>query len=191
MVEAGGDDSLSDEELLARIAGEDRHALTILMRRHGARVRGLALSFSGRAADADDITQEVFILLWRRPQAWTAGRAAFSTWLYRVVVNRCLDQARRQRLRGWLPFSEIGDPADESPSPLDALAGRDRLAVLRGMIRTLPDKQRLALLLAVQGERSNAEIGSILGVSEGAAEQLLVRARRRLRTMIEEKEAVQ
>ncbi len=56
------------------------------------------------------------------------------------------------------------------------------------MIRDLPEKQRLALLLSVQGERSNAEIGSILGVSEGAAEQLLVRARRTLRAKMREKE---
>jgi RNA polymerase sigma-70 factor (ECF subfamily) len=52
----------------------------------------------------------------------------------------------------------------------------------------LPEKQRLALLLAVQAERSNAEIASVLGVSEGAAEQLLVRARRTLRAMMENKE---
>jgi RNA polymerase sigma-70 factor (ECF subfamily) len=59
------------------------------------------------------------------------------------------------------------------------------------MIRALPEKQRVALLLAVQGERSNAEIGSILGISEGAAEQLLVRARRTLREKIKEKEGAQ
>jgi RNA polymerase sigma-70 factor (ECF subfamily) len=190
MVEALGDDTLSDEDLLARIADEDRSAFTILMRRHGKLVRGLALGFSGRAADAEDVTQEVFIMLWRRPDSWQPGKAAFSTWLYRVVINRCLDQARRQRMRRWLPFGDIDEPPDEAPNALDALAGRDRLAEVGHMIRTLPEKQRLALLLAVQGERSNIEIASILGVSEGAAEQLLVRARRRLRILIEEKEAV-
>jgi RNA polymerase sigma-70 factor (ECF subfamily) len=56
------------------------------------------------------------------------------------------------------------------------------------MIRTLPEKQRLALLLSVQAERSNAEIASVLGVSEGAAEQLLVRARKTLRAKMESKE---
>jgi RNA polymerase sigma-70 factor (ECF subfamily) len=190
MVEALGDDTLSDEDLLARIADEDRSAFTILMRRHGKLVRGLALGFSGRAADAEDVTQEVFIKLWRRPDSRQPGKAAFSTWLYRVVINRCLDQARRQRMRRWLPFGDIDEPPDEAPNALDALAGRDRLAEVGHMIRTLPEKQRLALLLAVQGERSNIEIASILGVSEGAAEQLLVRARRRLRILIEEKEAV-
>jgi RNA polymerase sigma-70 factor, ECF subfamily len=180
-----GDETVSDEELLARIADEDRHAFTILMRRHGQKVRGLALAFSGRTADADDITQEVFIALWRRPQAWRPGSASFSTWLYKVVVNRCRDQARRGRLRSWLPFGEADDPIDDAPSAFAALIGRERLMEVRRAIATLPEKQRLALLLAVQGDRSNAEIASILEVTEGGAEQLLVRARRKLRTMID------
>jgi len=190
MVEALGDETLSDEDLLARIADEDRSAFTILMRRHGQKVRGLALAFGGRPADADDVTQDVFIMLWRRPNSWQPGKAAFTTWLYRVVANRCLDQARRQRVRRWLPFEDAADPVDETPSALDALANRDRLAEVRKMILTLPEKQRLALLLAVQGEQSNAEIASILSVSEGAAEQLLVRARRRLRSLVAEQEVV-
>jgi len=124
----------------------------------------------------------------RRPNSWQPGKAAFTTWLYRVVANRCLDQARRQRVRRWLPFEDVADPVDETPSALDALSDRDRLAEVRKMILTLPEKPRLALLLAVQGEQSNAEIASILGVSEGAAEQLLVRARRRLRALVADQE---
>jgi RNA polymerase sigma-70 factor (ECF subfamily) len=188
MVEAPSDERASDEDLLARIADEDRGAFTSLMRRHGKMVRGLAYAFSGRAADADDLTQEVFIMLWRRPNAWKPGEAAFSTWLYRVVANRCLDQARRHKLRQFLPFGEVPDPVDEAPNAYDALAGRDTLAAVSRMIRTLPEKQRLALLLSVQAERSNAEIASVLGVSEGAAEQLLVRARKTLRAKMENKE---
>jgi RNA polymerase sigma-70 factor (ECF subfamily) len=191
MVEAPGDAAPADEELLARIADGDRGAFTSLMRRHGRRVRGLALAFSGREADADDVAQEVFILLWRRPQAWRPGGAAFSTWLYRVVANRCLDLGRRERRRRWLPFGQTPDPVDDAPSPLDVVSGGDRLAKVRAMIGALPEKQRLALLLAVQGERSNAEIASILGVSEGAAEQLLVRARRRLRDAMGKMEDVE
>jgi RNA polymerase sigma-70 factor, ECF subfamily len=188
MVGVSSDEGASDEDLLARIADEDRGAFTMLVRRHGKTVRGLAFAFSGRAADADDVTQEVFIMLWRRPDAWKPGRAAFSTWLYRVVANRCLDQTRRQKLRRFLPFGEVADPVDDAPSAYDALAGRDALAEVGRMIRTLPEKQRLALLLAVQAERSNAEIATVLGVSEGAAERLLVRARRTLRAMMENKE---
>jgi RNA polymerase sigma-70 factor (ECF subfamily) len=191
MVEASGDDLATDEDLLARVANEDRRAFTLLMRRHGQKVRGLALAFSGRAADADDITQDVFIMLWRRPKVWTPGRASFSTWLYRVVANRCLDQARRQRLRRFIPFADAPDPADDSPSAFDDLAGRQGLAEVRRMIRDLPEKQRLALLLSVQAEKSNAEIASVLGISEGAAEQLLVRARRTLRERMASREVVE
>jgi RNA polymerase sigma-70 factor (ECF subfamily) len=188
MVEASCDERASDEDLLARIADQDRGAFTSLMRRHGKKVRGLAYAFSGRAADADDLTQEVFIMLWRRPESWKPGKAAFSTWLYRVVANRCLDQARRQKLRRFLPFGEVPDPVDDTPSAYDTLAGRDTLAAVQRMIRKLPEKQRLALLLSVQAERTNAEIASVLGVSEGAAEQLLVRARKTLRARMEDKE---
>lgn len=188
MVEARGDETLLDEELLARIGDGDRRAFTLLMQRHGRQVRGLALAFFGRAADADDITQEVFVMLWRRPRAWQPGSAKFATWLHKVTANRCLDEARRQRVRSWLPFAAVPEPVDDSPDAENTLAGRQDAARIRGMIRSLPEKQRLALLLAAQDEKSNAEIAAILGVSEGAAEQLLVRARRRLRTMMSDKE---
>jgi RNA polymerase sigma-70 factor (ECF subfamily) len=188
MVEVRGDEMLSDEELLARVGDGDRRAFTFLMRRHGRQVRGLALAFFGRAADADDIAQDVFTMLWRRPGAWKPGAAQFATWLYKVTANRCLDEVRRQRIRAWLPFEFVPDPVDETPSADQTVVGRQETARIRSMIRTLPEKQRLALLLAAQDEKSNAEIAAILGVSEGAAEQLLVRARRRLRTMMSDKE---
>ncbi|WP_225765973.1 sigma-70 family RNA polymerase sigma factor [Inquilinus sp. Marseille-Q2685] len=188
MAEGAGEEALADADLLARIAAGDRRAFAVLMRRHGDRVRGLALGFGGRADEADDIAQDVFLMLWRRPDAWRPGQAAFTTWLYRVVANRCLDRARRRRLRRWLPFGNGPEPADDAPTALTTLSGRDRLAAVARLIRTLPERQRLALLLAVQGGRSNAEIAAILGISQGAAEQLLVRARRTLRAVIDERE---
>lgn len=188
MVEALDEEEVADETLLACIAQGDRTAFTMLMRRHGERVRGLALSFTGQRGEADDITQEVFIGLWRRPLAWKPASAAFTTWLYRVVVNRCLDHARRRRFRRWLPFTVDIDPPDEAPNPAEAVAGRQQLAMVGRMIRSLPEKQRLALLLVIQDERSNAETARILGISEGAVEQLLVRARRKLRMLMENKE---
>ena len=188
MAEGADEEALADADLLARIAAGDRRAFAVLMRRHGDRVRGLALGFGGRSDEADDIAQDVFLMLWRRPDAWRPGQATFTTWLYRVVANRCLDGARRRRLRRWLPFGDGPEPADDAPTALAALSGRDHLAAVARMIRTLPERQRLALLLTVQGGRSNAEIAAILGVSQGAAEQLLVRARRTLRAVIDERE---
>ena len=188
MAEGAGEEALADADLLSRIAGGDRRAFAALMRRHGDKVRGLALGFGGRAGEADDIVQDVFLMLWRRPNAWQPGQAAFTTWLYRVVANRCLDRARRRRLWRWLPFADVPEPADDAPTALAALSGRDRLAAVARALRSVPERQRLALLLASQGGRSNAEIAAILGISQGAAEQLLVRARRTLRAVIDERE---
>lgn len=171
----------TDDDLLAQIGAGSRAAFTTLVRRHGERVRGLALAFTGRAADADDITQDVFVQLWRSPRAWKPGKAAFSTWLHRVVANRCLDHARWQRLRQWLPIADLPEVADDAPAGVEAVSGLERLATVRRLLRALPPRQRLVLVLATQEPRSTAEIAHILGVSEGAAEQLLVRARRALR----------
>jgi len=180
VVEARGVEA-TDDDLLAQIGAGSRAAFTTLVRRHGERVRGLALAFTARAADADDITQDVFVQLWRSPRAWKPGKAAFSTWLHRVVANRCLDHARWQRLRQWLPIADVPEVADDAPAGVEAVSGLERLATVRRLLRALPPRQRLALVLATQEPRSTAEIAHILGVSEGAAEQLLVRARRALR----------
>lgn len=95
MVGAQRDETVSDEELLALVAEGDRGAFTSLMRRHGRRVRGLALAFSGREADADDVTQDVFIMLWRRPQSWRPGSAAFPTWNCGRPPSSCARQGWR------------------------------------------------------------------------------------------------
>lgn len=189
MADASSKERLADAVLLSRIADGDRHAFAVLVRRHGERVRGLALAFTGRAADADDITQDVYLRLWRQPLAWRPGSARFTTWLHRVVANRCLDHARRQRLRAWLPFAEAANEIDDpSPSALATLADRDHLAAVWRALQQLPDKQRIALLLASQQAQTTAEIAQALGISEGAVEQRLVRARRTLRTLIDRME---
>jgi hypothetical protein len=86
-----------DAELLQAIAGGDRSAFDRLSRRHLDRAYGVALRMTGSRADAQDVVQDVFLRLWQRPDAWRPGQAQFSTWLYRVVVNRCLDLKRRPK----------------------------------------------------------------------------------------------
>jgi hypothetical protein len=148
MVEALGDETLSDEDLLARIADEDRSAFTILMRRHGKKVRGLALAFLAAGLQTPTMLPRTSSSCCGAARIHgSPERPRSRRGLYRVVANRCLDQARRQRVRRWLPFEDAADPVNETPSALDVLSNRDRLAEVRRMILTLPEKQRLALLL--------------------------------------------
>ncbi len=180
-------DSEDDDTLMARAAAGDRRAFALLVTRHAERVRSVALRFSGNAADADDVTQQAFLAAWRDARNWQRGRARFSTWIYRVAVNRCIDLARRRRVRSWLSLDAVAEPEDDAPDAAERAAQQSELAAVRRDMLALPEKQRAALLLAVQAEKSTAEIGEALGVSAGAAEQLLVRARRALRERARER----
>jgi RNA polymerase sigma-70 factor (ECF subfamily) len=179
--------SEDDDTLLARAAAGDRRAFSLLVVRHAERVRAVALRFTGNAADADDVAQAALLAAWRELPNWQRGRAKFGTWLYRVAVNRCIDLARRRRVRSWLSLDAVAEPADDTVSALDVAVQRSELAAVRADIRALPAKQRAALLLVVQAEKSTAEVAEALGVSNGAAEQLIVRARRTLRERMRER----
>lgn len=180
-------DSEDDDTLMSRAAAGDRRAFSLLVTRHAERVRAVALRFSGNAADADDVTQQAFLAAWRDAANWQRGRARFSTWIYRVAVNRCIDLSRRRRVRAWLSLDSVAEPQDDAPGAAELADQQSELAAVRRDILALPEKQRAALLLAVQAEKGTAEIGAALGVSAGAAEQLLVRARRTLRERARER----
>jgi len=170
---------------MAMIAAGDESALSLLVERHGARLRGLARGFTGSAADADEVVNWVFLGLWRAAPRWQAGRARISTWLHRATVNRCIDRARRRKVWGAvgaaMPEGAAEAMRDDAPGAETEIAMRQDLAAVGADIRRLPERQRAAILLAAGAGRSTAEIGEILEVSPGAAEQLLVRARRSLR----------
>ncbi len=170
-----------DDDLVARAAGGDQRAFARLVARHGPRAQALAHRFTGSASEAEDIVQEAFWRVWRAAHRWTPGVARFSTWLHRIVVNLCVDRARRERLRRMLPFADHFDPPSEDPSPERSLGDRHAVDAVRRDILDLPARQRAAILLAADGERSNAEIAAVLETTEKAVESMLVRARRTLR----------
>lgn len=177
-----------DDALMARIAAGDQRAFSRLVARHGPRAQALAHRFTGSATEAEDVVQEAFWRVWRSAGRWTAGGAQVSTWLHRIVVNLCVDRARRQRIRNWLPFADAFDPPSDDPDPETSLGDRDEVAAVRADILKLPERQRAALLLSADGERSNADIALVLKTTEKAVESMLVRARRTLRARLATRE---
>jgi RNA polymerase sigma-70 factor (ECF subfamily) len=123
------------------------------------------------------VAQEAMLRLWRLAPDWRDGEAQVATWLYRVASNLCIDRLRRRRERTGETLPETVDPA---PAPIDRLAQEDRAAALQAALATLPDRQRLAVVLRHFEERSNPEIAATLDVSVEAVESLLARARRAL-----------
>ena len=84
------DNALSDEELMARIAGSDAQAFEILVRRHQRRILNLIYRSIGDRIQAEDVAQEVFLRVWRAAEDYKP-KAKFTTWVYRIAVNLCLD----------------------------------------------------------------------------------------------------
>ncbi|UCF32982.1 MAG: sigma-70 family RNA polymerase sigma factor, partial [Phycisphaerales bacterium] len=102
--------NVDDARLMARSADGDRAAFADLIQRHQHRVFELAYRTTGNAALADDITQEAFLRVWRSADRYQPS-ARFGTWLYRIVVNLCLDEFKKKK-----PFTgEIPDQADTRP----------------------------------------------------------------------------
>jgi RNA polymerase sigma-70 factor, ECF subfamily len=167
----------AEAELVARYAQGDQAAARTLTLRHAPRVFALARRMLGDPAEAQDVTQETMLKLWRIAPDWQADRGALGTWLYRVASNLCIDRLRRRRELGSGAMPEI---ADEAPGALGRIEADDRAAALRAALASLPERQRLAILLRHFEDRPNPEIAAILETSVEAVESLLARGRREL-----------
>lgn len=179
--DGGALEALSDEALMAEIAAGNRPAFTVLSRRHLKRSLALAQRIAGSASDAEEIVQDAFLGVWRHADGWRGGEANFTTWLYRIVVNRSLDYRRR---RGFAPIEEVEDLPAPAPDPYAVVAEQQLAASVDVAIAALPDRQRAALSLCYYQELSCAEAADVLQVSVSAMESLLVRARRVLRAKL-------
>lgn len=177
-----------DETLAVLTAAGDERAFGEIVRRHGGRLKALATRFTGGTGEADDIVQEAFVSFWRTAGRWKPGGPPLSAYLTRIAINRAIDGDRRRRVRRFFGLEEAAEVADTTVAADDDLANRRALAAVSADIATLPARQRAAILLAAEGERSNGDIAAIMGLSEGAVEQLLVRARRTLRSRLAERD---
>lgn len=164
---------------MAEIAQGNRRAFRMLVERHVARAQGLAYRVLGSRSDAEEMAQEAFLRVWTVAPRWRLdGGASFRTWFSRVVMNLCIDRKRRHRTE---PLEAAGDPADPSPAA-DRLAGEnEEAAVVAAAMAELPERQRIALSLCYWQGLSNVEAAETMGLSVGAIESLLVRARRTLK----------
>jgi RNA polymerase sigma-70 factor (ECF subfamily) len=174
-------DGPADHDLMARAAQGDERAFATLARRHAPRTLGLARRILRSQAAAEDVVQDAFLRVWINAPRWRP-EAEFRTWLYRVVVNLCLNAKRRA---GDLPLAAAGDPADAAPDAAMALETRDRDRQVAVAIDALPARQRAAIALSYQEGLSNAEVAAVLDTSLSGVEALLVRAKRALRAALD------
>lgn len=176
------DADLPDAALLAQYASGDAAAARVLTTRLTPRVFGHAARVLGDRAEAEDVTQEAMMRLWRVAPDWRAGEAQVSTWLYRVTANLCTDRLRRRR-RG-VTFDEIAEPADPAPGPVATLQDAARGDALQAALDALPDRQRQAVVLRHLEGLANPEIAQIMDISPRAVESLTARGKRSLAALL-------
>jgi len=180
----------SDEALCERVAGRDEAAFDLLVERYQQRAFRIAWSILRDAEEARDVSQEAFIRLYQTAGSF-AGRARFSTWFYRILVNLSLDQRRKQRW--WRQVFSREERADDgevseldalpalATDPVEALGQERALAQVWEAAAQLSPQQRAALMLQVQDDLPMKEIAAVLGCSEATARVHLHRALTALR----------
>jgi RNA polymerase sigma-70 factor (ECF subfamily) len=158
----------------------EREAFDRLVERYQRDVYRLCYRYVNNHQDANDMAQEVFLKAYRAIGKFR-GDSAFSTWLYRIAVNTCLNfrQARRP------PQEELSDHlADGGAGVADRLQADERSALVRQAVSRLPEKQRATLILKIYHDLTHEEVARVLGASVGTVKANLFHALGNLRKLL-------
>jgi RNA polymerase sigma-70 factor, ECF subfamily len=165
--------------LLDRAKTGDLEAFDQLMRAHEKQVLGTALRLLGNLEDAQDAAQEAFLRLYKSLNG-LPDIQKIKPWLYRVTVNVCNDMHRARRRRGWEPLSGP-DPVSSQLDPELAWAHQERGRLVEMALKTLPEKERAAVVLRDMQGLTTREVAGILGSSEVTVRSQISVARGKLK----------
>jgi len=181
---------MTDDRLLLQKAQEgDRTAFEALVTLHSPRVFHLALGYTGRHHDAEEITQTVFWKVWNALPQFRGG-ASFSTWLYRLTSNAAIDFLRREKRQSGPSDFSLDDeetyiePVDPAPTPQRHAEAKElREALAQGLEKLSPEHRQVLLLRELQG-LSYEEISDALDLDLGTVKSRIARAREKLRNYL-------
>ena len=178
----------ADAELMLEFQRGDRKAFEALFRRHAKAMVNFAYKYVNDRAAAEELAQDIFCKVFESAQSYRPQEAKFTTWLYRVATNHCLNEVRKGRYAIRELSLETGGRdengaeaplalPDGGPSPEEQAAQREFDRHLQSVLANLPENQRLAMALLVDGGQSYDEIAVALKTSVSAVKSLIVRAR--------------
>jgi RNA polymerase sigma-70 factor (ECF subfamily) len=176
--------------LVSRCLGGDEAAWEDLVRQHTRQVYGLCYRFTGSGAEAQDLTQEVFLRVFRTLKTFRSAEGSFATWLARVARNLLIDHYRRTRqervtdpIEDQLAvLEEKGATASERPD--HAVAGREASRILQAALQKLSPDLREAVILRDLQEMEYREIAEVLGIPEGTVKSRINRGRAELARLL-------
>ena len=191
-------DEKSNEDLMGSVRLGNRHAFEVLINRHQRSVLNFIFRFLGNRTDAEDLTQEVFLRVWKAAGTYKPD-AKFTTWLYRIATNLCINRQHAIRIRRLFVQSHIQEQIQNSKdssiigesagilSPEERLIDSEQSVRLLNALNELPTSQRVAVVLRIYDEMSYQEIAQIMDRSVSSVDSLLIRAKKNLHRKLVEK----
>lgn len=177
----------SDEDIMLDYQSGNREAISVIFHRYKNRILNFCLRMLGNRADAEDVAHDVFVTLMGHKYTYQST-AKFSTWLFTIARNKCIDRIRKSRRIFSMTFSkkdssqtEQWEVADDRPDSSEDLATKERARVVQQAIAKLVVQQREALVLREYHRFSYDEIAGILNCSLANVKVLIFRARESLR----------
>ena len=188
-------DSL-DQPLVSRCLDGDEAAWEDLVRQHTRQVYGLCFRFTNSAQGAQDLTQDVFLRVFKTIKTFRSGEGSFHTWLARVTRNLLIDNYRRTRqervtdsIEEQLPMLEQAGGAS-AQRPDQALAGREASEILQATLQKLSPDLREAVILRDLQEMEYREIAEVLDIPEGTVKSRINRGRAELARLLRKQKLV-
>ncbi|MBE6908123.1 MAG: sigma-70 family RNA polymerase sigma factor [Ruminococcaceae bacterium] len=178
---------MEEKELIARCREGDEAAFEALVHMHEKKVYALCRRMCRDEDDALEAAQDAFLALWRGIGSYRAD-AAFSTWLYRLVSNACLDLLRREKKRtGDVSLDDEEariDTPDSAPLPEEVVERAETMRMVREGLMALPDEYRQVLVLRETEQLSYTEIAAVTGLELGTVKSRINRARQALKNYL-------
>ncbi|MBR4700554.1 MAG: sigma-70 family RNA polymerase sigma factor [Oscillospiraceae bacterium] len=182
---------MEDREVIQRVLEGDNDAFGLLVEKYQTKVYNLALRMCGNEDDAFDLSQESFLRAWRSLGSFQF-EASFSTWLFRLSSNICLDFLRAKKRRATVSLTMVSDEDEETqldlpdagPTPEEAALAADDRRLLAEALNSLPADFRQIITLRAIDDLSYSQIAEILGIQEGTVKSRLSRARTALRNKL-------
>jgi RNA polymerase sigma-70 factor (ECF subfamily) len=175
-------DEMGDDILITRFQAGDEHAFRMLMERHSERVRNLIYSIFHSAEPVDDLTQDIFLKVYRALAQFRFD-AAFSTWIYRIAINHCRDVMRKRKLRRYISLHGLLESRDKEVTLKTSVQPQEtetRELIDRGLQR-LPEKFRIPVILKDVEGFSYEEMADVMQCEVGTVKSRLSRGRNMLR----------